>query len=74
MKTFFLVLLTLSSLSIIVTTLLMEPKQQGAGSAFGASQTGLGQTAQGRKEALLQKITIVSAIVFMISAILVTVL
>lgn len=74
MKNLFMILLVISSIGIIIATNLMEPKQQGMGGSYGQDTNVFGRTANKAKEALLQKITIISAVVFMLSAILVTVL
>lgn len=67
MKTVFVALLAISSLAIVITTLIMEPKQQGMDGVFGGSGS-VHNTARSAKESLLQKITIIAAVVFMISA------
>lgn len=69
MSTFLIVLLILSSILLIVSILMSPPKTQGMGGAI----SGGAETLFGRKKAkgfyaLLEKITIGSAVVFMLSA------
>lgn len=69
MKTFLIVLLIISSVALIVSILMSPPKTQGMGAIGG----GGAETLFGRKKAkglygILEKITIVSAVVFMLSA------
>ena len=74
METIFLILLVVSSISIIVSTSEMEPKEQGLDGIYGGTTSKFGQTAQEKKEATLEKITIISAIVFVVSALAVAAL
>ncbi|MDY3052015.1 MAG: preprotein translocase subunit SecG [Ndongobacter sp.] len=69
MDKFFIVLLVISSAVIILSTLAMEPKTQGMGSAYGQDTNMFGKSAHQSKEKKLQQFTIVSALVFMISLI-----
>lgn len=73
METLFIVLLVISSLAIIVCTLLMEPKTEGMGTLSGGETNVFGKSASRGKEKLLQTIMIVSAIIFLISSILLSV-
>lgn len=72
MDTLFIVLMVISSIAIIVATLIMEPKTEGMGSISGAETNVFGKSASRGKEQILQRIMIVSAIVFLISAIVVS--
>nr|WP_083430799.1 preprotein translocase subunit SecG [Ndongobacter massiliensis] len=69
METFFVVLLVIVSVLIIVATLAMEPKTQGAGSAYGQETNVFGKSAHQSRDRMLQKITIICSLVFMISLI-----
>jgi preprotein translocase subunit SecG len=61
-------LLLISGISIIVTVLFQESKSEGLGAAYGGgTDKFFGRT--GTIEAMLGKITTVSAIIFMVSAI-----
>lgn len=73
MQTFFIVLLVISSLAIIVSTLMMEPKTEGMGTLTGGETNAFGKSASRGKEQILQTIMIVAAVVFLISAVLVSV-
>lgn len=73
METLFIVLLVISSLAIIVSTLLMDPKTEGMGTLSGGETNVFGKSASRGKEQLLQTIMIVAAIVFLISSILISV-
>lgn len=74
MDKLFIVLLVISSLIIIVTTLIMEPKTEGMGSLSGAETNVFGKSASRGREKILQRLTVISAIVFLISAIMISVL
>lgn len=74
MNKLFIVLLVVSSLIIIVTTLIMEPKTEGMGSLAGTETNVFGKSASRGREQILQRIMVISAIVFMISAIMTSVL
>lgn len=56
-------LIVVSSLIIIATTLMMEPKT-GAGSAFGQDSNAFGKSVHQTKDRLLNKITVVAAFIF----------
>lgn len=73
METLFIVLLVISSLAIIVSTLLMEPKTEGMGTLSGGETNVFGKSASRGKEQVLSTIMVVAAIVFLISSILVSV-
>lgn len=73
MQTFFIVLLVISSLAIIVSTIMMEPKTEGMGTLTGGETNVFGKSASRGKEQILQTIMIVAAVVFLISAVLVSV-
>ncbi len=66
MTTFFIILLVITSLIIIVATLLMEPKT-GAGSAYGQEANVYGTSAYRGKDALLNKLTIITSLIFLVS-------
>lgn len=69
MRTFFIVLLVLASLAIIVATQMIEPKSQGAGAMYGQDTNTFGSAAFQTRDKLLNKVTIISAVVFMVSLI-----
>lgn len=71
MQTFFSVLILVSSVSLIISVLLQEGADEGLGSIGGgnAADSLWGRNRGTSKEAILQKITIVAAAVFIISAI-----
>lgn len=73
MKTVFLALLVISSLGIIISTLLMEPKAEGMGSLSGQDSNVFGAGATKTKEALLNKIVVVSGVLFLVSSIVLAV-
>lgn len=73
MQTFFIVLLVVSSLTIIVTSLLIEPKTEGMGTLTGGETNLFGKSASRGREEILQIIMIVAAVIFLISAVLVSV-
>lgn len=69
MQIFFSVLILLSSLTLIMSVLLQEGNDEGLGSLGGNSPDSLwGKNRGTSKEAMLQKVTVVAAVVFMISA------
>ncbi|NLB33956.1 MAG: preprotein translocase subunit SecG [Tissierellia bacterium] len=69
MQTFFSVLILLSSLTLIMSVLLQEGNDEGLGSLGGNSpDSQWGKIRGTSKEAMLQKVTIVAAVVFMVSA------
>lgn len=74
MKTLFIALLLISCVGIIISTLLMDPKSEGTGALSGSSSNVFGKTASRGKEALLNKLTIIFGIMFVISTIATTIL
>jgi preprotein translocase subunit SecG len=69
MATFFSVLILLSSISLIISVLLQEGSEEGLGTIGGNAPESLwGKNRGTSKEAMLQRVTIVSAIIFIISA------
>lgn len=62
------VLLILSSIALILSILMSPPKTQGMGSIGGGAETLFGRKKAKGFYALLEKITIGSAVVFMLSA------
>ncbi len=69
MTTLFSVLILISSILLIVTVLFQESKSEGLGAISGGAEKIWGKTRARTMEATLRKITTISAIVFMISAI-----
>ncbi|QQY78832.1 preprotein translocase subunit SecG [Keratinibaculum paraultunense] len=69
MTIFFSVLILISSILLIVTVLFQESKSEGLGAISGGAEKIWGKTRARTMEATLRKITTISAIVFMISAI-----
>lgn len=68
MTMFFSVLIVISSISLIVSVLMQEGKE-GLGALGGNSPDSLwGSNAGTSRETMLQRVTIISAIIFMISA------
>lgn len=74
MDTFFVVLLSLASIAIIVATLMMEPKTQGMGTISGAETNIFGKSAHKTRDNMLSRITVISAVVFMVSAIVLAII
>lgn len=72
MTIFFSIIFLISSLSLIISVLLQESKSEGLGAigGGGGSQGLWGKTRMRTFEAMLARITTVSAIVFMISALI----
>lgn len=68
MSTLFIILLVISSVVIIGTTLLMDPKT-GAGSMYGQDANAFGTSAYHGKDQMLNKVTVICAVVFVISLI-----
>ena len=64
----------LSSVAIVISTLLMEPKSEGMGSLSGSETNVFGKSASKGKEALLSRITVVSSVIFAVSTVLVSAL
>ena len=74
MQTLFIGLLVVASIIIIVTTLLMEPKTEGMGSLTGAESNVFGKSASRGREKLLSRLMIVSAVVFFISSVMISII
>jgi len=68
MTTFMIVLMILSSFALIISILLSPAKTQGMGAIEGGAQTLFGKKKARGIYAVLEKITIGSAVVFMLSA------
>ncbi len=68
MNTLFIILLVISSIVIIGTTLVMEPKT-GAGSMYGQDANAFGTSAYHNRDHMLNKFTVISAVVFVVSLI-----
>ena len=74
MTTLFSVLILASSLSIIVTVAMQDGSSQGMGAMGGQSANAAFGSARGSsKQDILRKITVVSAVVFIISALVLAV-
>ncbi len=71
MKTVATVLLLISSLVIIISVLLTEPKTQGMGSISGGDTNIFGRGGKKSKELLLNRIIVSAFSVFIITAVLV---
>ena len=71
MVKFFSALILISAITLIVSILFQESKSEGLGALSGGSEKLWGKTRARTMEAMLSKITTVSAIVFMISALVV---
>ena len=69
MTILFSALILISGISIIVAVLFQESKSEGLGAVSGGAEKLWGRSGARTKEAMLSKTTTVSAIVFMISAI-----
>lgn len=69
MTILFSALILISSILLIVTVLFQESKSEGLGAISGGAEKIWGKTGARTMEATLKKVTTVSAIVFMISAI-----
>lgn len=74
MGTFFTVLLVLASIVIIGAVLLKEPTSQGLGSGFGSDTNMFDMSGMNTRDALLNRIIVVAAVVFVVSAIAATAL
>lgn len=69
MTTFFSVLILASSISLIISVVMQEGSSEGMGAISGNAPTSLWGKARGAsREQLLRKITVVSAVIFIISA------
>lgn len=73
MKTFFIILLLISSIGVILSTVLMDPKAEGMGSITGGHAHMFNHKSRGR-EKLLNNLTVIFGIVFAVSTILATIL
>jgi len=68
MQMFFSILLLISALAVIVSVLLQESNEGGLGTVYGDAPSSLWGANRGKsKETILQRITIISAAVFIIS-------
>lgn len=74
MTTFMIVLMILSSFALIISILLSPAKTQGMGAIEGGAQTLFGKKKARGIYAVLEKITIGSAVVFMVSAFIYSIL
>lgn len=74
MRTFFIIVLLISSIGVILSTFLMEPKAEGMGSISGSSANVFGKGASRGKERLLNRLTLIFGIIFAVSTIAVTAL
>lgn len=63
LRTVIIGLLAIISVVIILVSLMMEPKSEGAGATYGQSSGAFGSTAHQAKEKLLQKVMIFSGAV-----------
>lgn len=69
MTTFFTITILVSSISLIVSVLLQEGSEEGLGTIGGNAPDSLwGRNRGSSKQAILKRVTIVSAAVFIISA------
>lgn len=69
MTTFFSVLMLIASVTLVGSILMQESKSEGLGAISGGADSSFGKSIGTSKQAMLRKVTIVSAIVFMISAV-----
>lgn len=70
MQTFFSVLVLISALGVIISVLLQEGSQGGLGASMGGSsapESMWGRSGGKTKEAMLKRATMISAVVFMVS-------
>lgn len=68
LDTLFIVILVISSIIIIATTLMMEPKTR-AGASFGQESNAFGKSAHQSRDKFLQKVTVIFAVIFLVSLI-----
>ncbi|MBC8589492.1 preprotein translocase subunit SecG [Paratissierella segnis] len=69
MTMFFSVLILISSISLIISVLLQEGSEEGLGTIGGNAPESLwGKNRGTSKQAMLQRVTIIAAIIFLISA------
>lgn len=70
LSTFFSVLLLIASISVIVSVLLQESSSEGIGTIGGNSpQSPWGSSRGANRSTILKRITVVAAVVFMVSAV-----
>ncbi|MCR3955998.1 MAG: preprotein translocase subunit SecG [Gudongella sp.] len=69
MTTLFSVLMLISSGTLIGSILMQESKSEGLGAIGGGADSMFGKSVGTSRQAMLRKVTIVSAVVFMISAV-----
>ncbi|WP_409227900.1 preprotein translocase subunit SecG [Gudongella sp. SC589] len=69
MTTLFSVLMLISSGTLIGSILMQESKSEGLGAIGGGTDSMFGKSVGTSRQAMLRKVTIVSAVVFMISAV-----
>lgn len=69
MTTLFSVLMLISSISLVASILMQESKSEGLGAIGGGADSAFGKSVGTSRQAILRKVTIVSAVVFMISAV-----
>lgn len=74
MQTAFTIILVIASIVIIGAVLLKEPSSQGLGSAYGSETKLFDMSGNNAMDALLNRIIVVAAVVFVLSAIIVTAL
>lgn len=70
----FLVLLVVASITIVLASLLMEPKVEGLGSLSGEQSNVFGKSASRSKEKMLNNLMIGAALVFLVSSIMLAIL
>jgi len=68
LTTFFTVIFMISSIALIVSVLLQEEKTQGLGAITGEKDSFFNKSIARNREALLERVTTISAAIFMISA------
>jgi len=74
MTIFFSIVFLISSITLIVSVLMQESKSEGLGALTGGGQNVFGKSRFKTLESLLSRITTISAIVFMISALVLAVI
>lgn len=74
MQTAFTVILVIASIVIIAAVLVKEPTSQGLGSAYGSETSMFDMSGNNALDALINRIIVLAAIVFVVSAIVVTAL
>lgn len=68
MITLFTIIFLISSIALIISVLLQDEKSQGLGALTGSKDSVFGSAKSRGKDFLLRRVTTISAIVFMISA------